>query len=113
MKPKARLNSQLPPGSGRSLVQRSARPAPEDNDFGGIQIVYPLLGIRGRARVSKRRWRAPHDLSPHWYPYGFRDDAVKLTFFLGRKARAGCPRHVFVLLQRAHIREEFAVRFCF
>jgi|GEM_PF-2432097 len=48
MKPKARLNSQLPPGSGRSLVQRSARPAPEDNDFGGIQIVYPLLGIRGR-----------------------------------------------------------------
>jgi len=48
MKPKARLNSQLPPGNGLSLVQRPARPAPEDNNLGGIQIVYLLVGVLGQ-----------------------------------------------------------------
>jgi len=50
MKPRARLNSQLPPGIGLSLVQRSARPAPEDNDLGGIRDSLSLVGHLGQGK---------------------------------------------------------------
>ena len=65
MKPKARLNSQLPPGSGLSLVQRSARPAPEDNDLRGMRIVYLLSGIWGRESSALTLVVAPPRKTAH------------------------------------------------